>query len=54
MRLSEVELKEKSQQLKQLITNANKIISELTENCLYVNIKQPTGRFLRIDILKSF
>jgi hypothetical protein len=47
-------LKEQSQKLKSLILEANKIIEELTQNCLYVNIKQPTGRFLKMDILKSF
>nr|WP_309756927.1 hypothetical protein [Flavobacterium sp.] len=47
-------LKEQAQKLKSIIAEANKIIEELNQNCLYVNVKQPTGRFLKIDILKSF
>jgi hypothetical protein len=50
----EKHLKEQAQKLKYLIVEANKIIEELNQNCIYVNIKQPTGRFLKIDILKSF
>lgn len=50
----EEHLKKKAEQLKKLIAEANKIIEELNQNCLYVNIKQPTGRYLKVDILKSF
>jgi hypothetical protein len=50
----EKHLKEQAQKLKSLIVEANKIIEELNQNCLYVNIKQPTGRLLKINILKNF
>lgn len=52
--MKDVELKEKADKLRDLIKQVNKIIEELNQNCLYVNIKQPTGRFLKVDILKSF
>jgi hypothetical protein len=48
------ELKEKANKLKSLIKEANNIIEDLTNNCLYITVKQPTGKFLKIDILKSF
>ena len=48
------ELKEKANQLKNLIKEANNIIEDLTNNCLYITVKQPTGKFIKVDIFKSF